>query len=318
MVDDYTIRGLLQLSQQFNSSHRQSWKHTTMPQPQTSQLLPTVLGLPTMHDLPSDDPLEPGLPDEFHGLQPQLLADSLNLPDYAPDEIFQAFDLNLYYDDQNTGWYKRPDWFLVVGASRLYQGVSMRSSYVIWDEKIPPVLIVEFLSPGTEAEDLGRFATKPPATAKPGKPPHKFTVYEEILKIPNYVVFDESTQRIRYFRLINGRYQEQALAAQNPRLWIPEINLGLGLWPGAFRHAPQLWLRWCDAQGNWLLTEAETERQAKEMERRAKEVAQQAGEAERRAKEAVQQAGEVERQEKERLANYLRSLGLDPDNLPPI
>ena len=27
---------------------------------------------PTMCDLPSEDPEEPGLPDEFHNLQPQL------------------------------------------------------------------------------------------------------------------------------------------------------------------------------------------------------------------------------------------------------
>jgi Uma2 family endonuclease len=261
-----------------------------MPHPTTSERLPNVHGLPTMHDLPSDDPLEPGLPDEFHGLQPQLLADTLSLNNYSLDEIFQAFDLNLYYDPQNTGWYKRPDWFLVVGVSRLYQGLTTRSSYVIWDEQVPPVLVVEFLSPGTEAEDLGRFAPKPPAPTKPGKPPHKFTVYEEILKIPHYVVFDEPKQQIRYFRLINGRYQEQPIAAQNPRLWIPEINLGLGLWPGSFRRAPQMWLRWCDAAGNWQLTEGETERQAKE----------------------------AAQQEKQRLANYLRSLGIDPDNLPPI
>lgn len=255
-----------------------------MPQPNTStKLLPTVQGLPTMHDLPSDDPLEPGLPDEFHGLQPQLLAETLNLTDYSPDNIFQAFDLNLYYDAQNTGWYKRPDWFLVVGVPRLYQGQTTRSSYVIWDEQVPPVVVVEFLSPSTEAEDLGRFAPKPPAPPKPGKPPHKFTVYEEILKIPNYVVFGEKTNHLRYFRLVNGHYQEQSLNPQNPRLWIPEINLGLGVWTGAFRRAPQPWLRWCDAQGNWLLTE-----------------------------------GEIERQEKERLADYLRSLGLDPNNLPPI
>jgi Uma2 family endonuclease len=233
-----------------------------------------------MHDLPSDDPLEPGLPDEFHGLQPQLLAETLRLENYASSEIFSAFDLNLYYDPDHTGWYKRPDWFLVVGVSRLYRGESSRSSYVIWDEQVPPVLAIEFLSPGTESEDLGPFATKPTAT-KPGKPPSKFTVYEQILQIPNYVIFDEKSGVLRYLRLVNGAYQEQAIAPTNPRIWIPEINLGLGLWSGSFRNLPQPWLRWCDAQGNWQLTE-----------------------------------GELERQEKERLAAYLRSLGLDPDNLP--
>jgi hypothetical protein len=30
--------------------------------------------LPTMYDLPSENQEEPGLPDEFHALQPQLLS----------------------------------------------------------------------------------------------------------------------------------------------------------------------------------------------------------------------------------------------------
>lgn len=32
--------------------------------------------LPTMYDLPSEDPEESGLPDEFHDIQPQLLSKS--------------------------------------------------------------------------------------------------------------------------------------------------------------------------------------------------------------------------------------------------
>ena len=38
-----------------------------------------------MYDLPSEDPEEPGLPDIFHGLQPQLLDETLYLPQYADD-----------------------------------------------------------------------------------------------------------------------------------------------------------------------------------------------------------------------------------------
>jgi len=34
--------------------------------------LPPQQTLPTMYDLPSEDPEEPGLPDEFHLLQPEL------------------------------------------------------------------------------------------------------------------------------------------------------------------------------------------------------------------------------------------------------
>ncbi len=55
--------------------------------------------LPTMYDLPSEDPEEPGLPDEFHDLQPQLLSATLRLSNYAADQIFTGTDINFYYDN---------------------------------------------------------------------------------------------------------------------------------------------------------------------------------------------------------------------------
>jgi hypothetical protein len=45
---------------------------------QTDPPRPPQEVLPTMYDLPSEDPEEPGLPDEFHDLQPQLLRESFN------------------------------------------------------------------------------------------------------------------------------------------------------------------------------------------------------------------------------------------------
>ena len=230
--------------------------------------------LPTMFDLPHEDPAEPGLPNEFHDLQPQLLSATLQLSQYSQDEMFSVSDLNLYYDPDHTGWYKRPDWLLVVGVDRLYGGEDLRLSYVVWDEKVTPALVVEFLSPGTEADDLGRFAEKP-LRRSATQPPSKFVVYEEILQIPNYIVYAEATEQIRYFRLINGCYQEQSIAATNPKIWLPDLGVGLGLWSGSFPNAPRQqmrWLRWCDAAGQWLLTEAEA---ALAAERSAKEAAQQ-------------------------------------------
>ncbi len=234
---------------------------------------PRPLLLPTMYDLPSENPEDSGLPDLFHGLQPQLLDETLSLPQFAPqfveEETFQAFDLNLYYDEAHTGWYKRPDWFLVVGVSRLYQGMVTRSSYVMWEEKIPPTIVIEFLSPGTESEDLGRFANPLSAKSKKtasksrsgkptqSKPPSKFVVYEEILKVPNYIVFDNKTKQIRFFRLVNDRYEEQTISPTNPRLWIPELNLGLGLKTTKFRGITQPWLSWCDVSGNFFSTPTE-------------------------------------------------------------
>ncbi|MEB3292523.1 MAG: Uma2 family endonuclease [Synechococcales bacterium] len=237
--------------------------------------------LPTMDDLPSEDPQESGLPDEFHGLQPNLLSMTLALTQYSNYQCFHGFDLNIYYEPNRPRWHKRPDWFLVVGGPRLYKGKRSRASYVMWDEKVAPIVILEFLFPGTEADDLGPFADRP-KLRKPGQPPRKFQVYEQILQVPNYIVFDEETGRLWFFRLQQGRYQPQAIAPSNPQVWIPELEMGLGIWYGNFQGLTQDWLRWCDRQGHFLPTETEAERAEKERERAEKE-------RERNQREAIEQ-----------------------------
>lgn len=87
-----------------------------------------------MYDLPSEDPEEPGLPDAFHLLQPELLRLTFRPPSYPKDTVFTASDMNLYYDVRQPLWYKRPDWFGVLDVPRLYDGQDMRLSYVIWQE----------------------------------------------------------------------------------------------------------------------------------------------------------------------------------------
>jgi hypothetical protein len=67
-------------------------------------------------------------------------------PNYAPEQVFTASDLNLYYDPRHTNWYKRPDWFAVVGVSRLYEERDLRLSYVMWQEGVRPLVAVELLS----------------------------------------------------------------------------------------------------------------------------------------------------------------------------
>ncbi len=111
--------------------------------PQTDLHQQTLGALPTMYDLKSEDLMEPGLPNEFHDLQPQLLSRTLSLTQYTKQEMFSVSDMNLYYDLEHLNWYKRPDWFLVVGVSRRYRGESSRSSYVLWDEQVSPIVVVE-------------------------------------------------------------------------------------------------------------------------------------------------------------------------------
>ncbi len=242
-----------------------------------------------MYDLPSEDPEEPGLPDEFHLWQAELLSYTFSPKNYPADRIFVASDLNLYYDPQHTRWYKRPDWFAVVGVSRFYEGRDLRLSYVIWQEKVSPIVAVELLSPSTRQDDLGHRQCR-------GAQPTKWDVYEQILSIPYYILFDRYTDELRAFELIANRYQPLDLSER--KIWIPPLQMGLALWQGTFRGQDRPWLRWYDAEGNWLPTEAEQERQRAEQER-------QRAEQERQQKElALQRA--------EQLAAKLQAMGVDP------
>jgi Uma2 family endonuclease len=221
-----------------------------------------------MYDLPSEDPEEPGLPDEFHDLQPQLLSRTLRLKHYSQENCFTSSDLNVYYDSNHQGWYKRPDWFLVTGVPRLYNQVDLRRSYVVWQEGKVPDVGIELLSPGTEAGDLGRFydagdgettdiSVVPKLQADKEKPPDKFEVYESYLKVPHYLVYERNTQHLRYFKWSETGYQERSLNAELPQIWLADLEIGLGIWQGAFEGAEAYWLRWCDQAGNWLLTDTE-------------------------------------------------------------
>lgn len=242
--------------------------------------------LPTMYDLPSEDPEEPGLPDEFHLLQPELLRLTFRTPTYKEDEVFTASDLNLYYDPRHPQWYKRPDWFAVLGVSRLYDGKDLRLSYVTWQEGIYPFVVVELLSPGTEKEDLGR------SFREVNQPPNKWTVYERMLRIPYYIVFNRYTDELQAFGLVVNEYQE--LSPQGLGVWLKEAELGLGLWEGSYQGVHRRWLRWYDGEGNWIPTPVEQERQRAEL---------------------AQQQAEQERQRAERLAAHLRSLGINPEDI---
>ena len=209
------------------SSQRQSSQQFLTSQ--TIQAEPVAKRL-TMYDLPSEFAGEPGLPDEYHDLQPELLSATLRLTQYTAQERFTGTDMCLYYDENHPLWHKHPDWFLVVGVPRLYGGSDLRLSYVVKDEGVVPSVIVELLSPGTEQQDLGPFyqvsdridpampargeidadlgeglliddtapanniaqedkeSSASSSCKTPVRPPSKWTVYEEILQVPYYIL----------------------------------------------------------------------------------------------------------------------------------
>ncbi len=270
--------------------------------------------LPTMYDLPSEDSEEMGLPDEFHDTQPDLLKETCRP---AVDKFFMGADLNLYYDVEHTGWYKRPDYFLAIGVPASTSSEDRRQSYVVWQEGVNPFLMVELLSPGTEAEDLGQ------TLRVVGKPPTKWQVYEQILQVPYYVVFDEFASQFRLFCLRGGQYVEARISGQG--FWFPEIELGLGLWAGFYQGTRSRWLRWYDRSGNWIPTleekelladqRADLEKQNADRERELARKAKEEAERERERANQEQQRAESAQQRAELLAIKLRELGLDVDQM---
>lgn len=271
LVADYTFRlGRCSARDRWSTLSKTAMQQTNPP-------LPAKETLPTMYDLPSEDPEEPGLPDEFHLLQPELLRLTFRPPNYPEDKVFVASDLNLYYDPTQTQWYKRPDWFAVLGVSRFYEQRDLRLSYVTWQERVNPFVVVELLSPGTEGEDLGQ------TQRELNQPPSKWTVYEQILRIPYYFVFDRYNNEFRGYGLQQNHYQE--LSVEGLGVWLEQAQLGLGLWEGEYQGMNRLWLRWYDSENNWIPTPTE------------------------QAQQEAQQAN----QRAERLSAQLRALGIDPE-----
>jgi Uma2 family endonuclease len=244
---------------------------TRLP-PQSDPPLSPRQTLPTMYDLPSENREDSGLPDEYHCYQPSLLRQTFKPAHWESEEVFMASDLNLYYDVRHPNWYKRPDWFAVLGVPRLYDGENLRLSYVMWQELVSPFVVIELLSPATEDEDLGRnFRPR-------GNPPTKWYVYEQILRVPYYIVFSGVTRVMQVFRLVAGVYEPTEIVRD--RVPIPQLELSLGLWQGNYENINRTWLRWFKLSGELILTPTE--------------------EAEKRA---------------EKLATKLRELNIDPDQL---
>ncbi|MDF5727010.1 MAG: hypothetical protein PUP92_02990, partial [Rhizonema sp. PD38] len=87
--------------------------------------------------------------------------------------------------------------------------------------------------------------------------------------------------------------------------WMPEVELGIGRYQGVIGGISQQFLSWYDKSGNRYLTSDE---QAQLERTRAEQ--------ERTRAEQERTRAEQERTRVEHLAQYLRSLGIDPDNLP--
>ena len=176
-----------------------------------------------------------------------------------------------------------PDWFYVPNVPPNLDG-QIRRSYVLWREHIAPLIALEFASGnGDEERDRTPLSrTDEGVVTKPGK----FWVYERVMRIPYYGIYQVNNGRLEVYRLIDGYYQ---LLELNQRGHFPIAPLGveLGLWQGSYQNQTMLWLRWWDEEGNLLLIgdeRAELERLREEQQRERAESAEQARKAEFQAR----------------------------------
>ncbi len=298
---------------------------------------PQDIPLPTHEDLPCEDD---EIVHNFQELPLSILLTTSMQPHLArlrPDgDFLLGHDSGVYWQiaDPPLKGAVAPDWLCVLGVPQTLEG-KLRRSYVLWQERVVPTVVVEFVS-GTGREERD---------PTPGS--GKFWVYERAIGVPYYLIFDGFRGTLEAFALRDGRYTPMTANA-NGRYGIPELEVEAGLWWGAYGGLPDTlpWLRWWDTAGNLLLDGGERaelerqraalERQRAETERQEAQAAQQEAEAERQRASAAQQEAEAERQrasaaqqeaeaerqralqaqaKAERLAARLQALGLDPDEV---
>lgn len=204
-----------------------------------------------------------------------LLTDSLGpvLQRIHPDGQYAiGQDCGIYWreTDPPEKGAEAPDWFYVPNVPPKLDG-QIRRSYVLWREYISPLIALEFASGNGEAE-RDRTPLRRGETGEPTKP-GKFWVYEQIVKVPYYGIYEINNGKLEVYRLVNGFSYQKMSPNDRGHYAIEPLGVELGLWHGSYQNQTQLWLRWWDDRGNLLLTgseRAEIERQRAENAERAR------------------------------------------------
>ena len=96
-----------------------------------------------------------------------------------------------------------PDWFYVPNVPPTLEN-QIRRSYVLWREFMAPMIVLEFASgDGSEERDATPLSYSEIGSQRPGK----FWVYERIMRIPFYGIYEINSGRLEVYSLNNGSYQ---------------------------------------------------------------------------------------------------------------
>lgn len=211
--------------------------------------------LPSSEELPDSD--ETPVDNELQDLIPGLLKAILALIWAERRDWFFGVDMGVYYDAKKPAIV--PDGFLSLGVERFIDE-TLRLSYVLWEEKKLPSMVLEVVSQTYR----GEYSTKKEFYAE--------------LEILYYVVYNPHRRRkapLEVYKLMNGEY---VLQSGNP-VWLSEIGLGIGCERGIYQGITREWLYWYKESGKRFfftpeerITEAEQRRQ--EAENRAQMLAE--------------------------------------------
>ncbi|XZN98478.1 MAG: Uma2 family endonuclease [Microcoleus sp.] len=196
-----------------------------------------------------------------------------------------------------------PDWFYVPNVPPTLDGQSRRS-YVMWQEFVSPLIVLEFVSGnGTEERDRTPLLRSGQQETKAGK----FWIYENVIHPAFYGIYEVTKASVEVYHLIEDRYQ---LVPANERGHYPIAQLGveLGIWQGTYQNMELPWLRWWDSEGNLLLSGAERAEEERQRADREQEIAQQ----ERQRAEQQRQRADRAEDQLEQLRAQLRSAGIEP------
>jgi Uma2 family endonuclease len=194
----------------------------------TGKNLPTAKDLPDSDDTPVDN--------ELQNYIPNLLQNILSLIWSERMDWFFGVDMGIYYHPDEPAII--PDGFLSVGVPRIIDE-NLRLSYVLWEEKKVPILVLEVVS-----------------QTRRGEYTKKKQDYAD-LGVLYYVIYNplrKRKPRLEVYQLNNGEYQ----LLEGEPVWLSEIDLGIGREIGIYQGIKREWLYWYDPEGRRYLTPEES------------------------------------------------------------
>ena len=166
----------------------------------------------TMADRHIDYPTSDGKPmaeTEIHARGMMDLIESLRDHFAAEPDLCISGNLLLFHERGNKRKHIVPDVFVVRGVAKL----PPRKHYLLWEEGKGPDAVIELTSKTTRAEDQKK----------------KLALYRDVLKVPEYLLFDPFEDYLRPsmqgYQLVDGQYEPIERVAGR----LPNAALGLHL-----------------------------------------------------------------------------------------